>query len=63
MNDAALLEPAADPLIGKTLAERYRVVRRLGEGGMGAVYEGEHLLIKKRVAIKVLHATLSTSAE
>jgi tRNA A-37 threonylcarbamoyl transferase component Bud32 len=44
----------ADPLIGTTLLARYRVTRRIGQGGVGAVYEGQHLLIGKRVAIKVL---------
>ncbi len=57
------LEAGPDPLLGKVLADRYRVVRKLGEGGMGAVYEGEHLVIKKRVAIKVLHAQYATSAD
>lgn len=33
----------------------YRVVRQLGEGGMGIVYEGIHATIERRVAIKVLH--------
>ena len=33
----------------------YRVVRKLGEGGMGVVYLGEHSLIGRRAAIKVLH--------
>jgi eukaryotic-like serine/threonine-protein kinase len=49
--------PAAtkfDPLVGTTLAERYEIVRRIGEGGMGAVYEAKHSIIGKRVAIKVL---------
>ncbi|MFO0684360.1 MAG: serine/threonine-protein kinase [Sandaracinus sp.] len=52
-----------DPLIGRVLQDRYRVVRKLGEGGMGAVYEGEHLLIKKRVAIKLLHPQFASSGE
>ncbi len=41
----------------------YRVVRKIGEGGMGSVYEAVHDDIGKRVAIKVLHATYSREAE
>src|SRR5207302_8060018 len=48
--------PPADPLIGRVLDGRYRVRARLGAGGVGAVYEGEHVEIKKVVALKVLHA-------
>ena len=43
-----------DSLVGATLAERYEIIRRIGEGGMGAVYEARHSIIGKRVAIKVL---------
>jgi len=43
-----------DALVGTTLAERYEIIRRIGEGGMGAVYEARHTIIGKRVAIKVL---------
>ena len=60
------LQPAAppqDPRIGMVLQERYRIVRKLGDGGMGAVYEGEHVLIKRRVAIKVLHAQFAQNPE
>lgn len=48
---------------GIELGGRYRVVRLLGEGAMGAVYEAEHVLIGKRVAVKVLHERFSQSAE
>jgi serine/threonine-protein kinase len=45
------------------LQDRYRIVRLLGEGGMGAVYEGEHVIIKRRVAIKCLHAQFATNPQ
>ncbi len=56
--------PAADdPLIGTVVAERYRIIRKLGEGGMGAVYQAEHALIEKRVALKVLFPDLTRRAD
>ncbi len=49
----------ADPLLGQTLAGRYVIVRKLGEGGMGAVYLATHTLLEKQVALKVLHNEFS----
>lgn len=46
-------------LVGRVLASKYRIVGRLGEGGMGVVYAGEHLELKTRVAIKVLQPELA----
>ncbi|MEB2310429.1 MAG: serine/threonine-protein kinase [Sorangiineae bacterium] len=59
-HDATPLDDAAgdgdDPLIGATIGESYQVVRVIGEGGMGRVYEARHLrLHNKRFAIKLLH--------
>ncbi len=51
--------PADDPLIGLVLSERYRIIRKLGEGGMGAVYQAEHALIEKRIALKILFPELT----
>ncbi|HEY1549718.1 MAG TPA: serine/threonine-protein kinase [Kofleriaceae bacterium] len=41
-------------IIGATLSGRYLVTKKVGQGGMGAVYEATHTLIGKRVAVKVL---------
>jgi len=39
---------------------RYRVLKRIGSGGMGAVYLAEHLMMQRRVALKVVHPALLT---
>ena len=48
---------------GQVIDDKYRIVRIIGEGGMGAVYEGENLRIHRRVAIKVLNAAWATNSE
>jgi serine/threonine-protein kinase len=45
------------------LADRYRIDQLLGDGGMGVVYRAEHVHMKKRVAIKVLHKQWSAFPE
>src|SRR5947207_9316551 len=51
------------PLAAGTCLGKYQVVRLIGEGGMGAVYEGVHLGIGKKVAIKVMNPDLATNLD
>jgi len=47
---------AGGDLTGQLLSGRYKILERVGAGAMGSVYRAEHTLMKKIVAIKVLHA-------
>jgi len=50
-------------LVGQIIDGRYRIVRKLGEGGMGEVYAAEHIHIEKRFAIKLLRPEIVSNAE
>jgi serine/threonine-protein kinase len=47
-----------DPLAGRTLAGRYRLIARLGAGGMSSVYLARHVVIDRLAAVKLLRAEL-----
>lgn len=53
----------ADPLVGTVVAGRYEIVRRIGKGGMGAIYEARHLKLHRSFALKCLIASLADDAE
>jgi hypothetical protein len=55
---AARPAPPPDPRLGTVVAGRYRLILRLGSGGMGTVYEAEQLTTRKRLAVKILQAGL-----
>ncbi len=57
--DASVLEQTVDPLLGQTLAGKYSIEKLIKHGGMGSVYLGKHVLMDKRVAIKVLRPSLA----
>jgi tetratricopeptide (TPR) repeat protein len=46
--------PTRDPMLESIVHEQYRIVRKLGEGGYGAVYEAEDVNLERRMAIKVM---------
>ena len=56
-------QPSGDPLLGTTVAGRYKVIKLLGEGGMGQVYLAEHSAIEKRIALKVLRSEYAHKGE
>jgi tRNA A-37 threonylcarbamoyl transferase component Bud32 len=53
----------ASGMLGRELDGRYRIVRVLGEGGMGAVFVAEHLTLHKQFALKVIRAELAGNGE
>ncbi|MGH7526837.1 MAG: protein kinase domain-containing protein, partial [Gemmatimonadales bacterium] len=59
-NDGAVLRAraGAEELIGQVIAERYHILSKLGEGGMGRVYLAEHVRMGRRCAVKVMNPRL-----
>lgn len=56
--------PEVDELLGSVLGDTYELIRVIGEGGMGRVYEARHTrLFSKRFAVKVLHSDLTRQPE
>jgi eukaryotic-like serine/threonine-protein kinase len=56
-------EAKRDPLIGQTIRGRFRVLRKLGEGGMGVVYLADQVNFHRKVALKVLHGYYTRDEE
>ncbi|MES2176567.1 MAG: serine/threonine-protein kinase [Gemmatimonadota bacterium] len=63
-NDGTALRPkGSDTLIDRVLADRYHILKRIGEGGMGRVYLGEHVKMNRQCAIKVMSPALINDGE
>ncbi len=48
-----------DPLLGTRVGERFLIVNRIGHGASGTIYRAEHVTLRRKVAVKVLHHELS----
>jgi serine/threonine-protein kinase len=64
-NDGTPLRPkgSTDPFVGRVLAERYHMLKRLGEGGMGTVYLAEHVKMNRQCAVKVMNGALLSDSD
>jgi serine/threonine protein kinase len=61
ITDSPETPPGTELLTTGSKFARYQIERCIGVGGMGAVFEATHTLLRKRVALKALHATLGRS--
>jgi len=50
-------------LVGSIIADRYRVTKKLGEGGMGAVYLAEHVKMGRKCAVKVMNPGMASDPD
>ncbi len=63
-NDGSTLKAAgATDLVGSVIADRYHIQKKLGEGGMGAVYLGEHVKMGRKSAIKVMTQSMANDPD
>ena len=58
-----LLQDTTGDLVGAVIADRYHVLRKLGEGGMGQVYLAEHVKIGRKSALKVMNPGMVKDAD
>ena len=55
--------PSGGLSVGQTLDGKYKITREIGRGAMGVVYEGLHIALERRVAVKTLRQELSNDAD
>lgn len=63
-NDGSTLRSTASAdVVGSVIADRYHILKKLGEGGMGAVYLGEHVKMGRKSAIKIMAQSMANDPD
>lgn len=62
LRGGAATQTVSSPLVGSVIADRYKLLSLLGEGGMGAVYKAEHVRMGKALALKLLRGDFARDA-
>ena len=59
IDGTSLASAESDPLLGTVVADRYVLLERIGQGSSGTIYRGEHVALKQKIAVKLIHAHFS----
>ncbi len=62
-HEVSCADQPRDSRVGQVICDKYRVTRRIGEGGMASVYEARHMKLDRPFALKFLHPWLSADEE
>ena len=59
IDGTSLASAESDPLLGTVIAERFVLLERVGQGSSGTIYRAEHVVLRQKLAVKLIHQHLS----
>ena len=59
IDGTSLASAESDPLLGTVIADRFVLLERVGQGSSGTIYRAEHVVLRQKLAVKLIHQHLS----